>query len=50
MIKGIDIREYSSIIECVKHNPQLSASQINRVLKGKIHKTKGYTFCYKSQD
>lgn len=42
--------EYSSVNECVKSNPNLSASQINRVLKGIIRTHKGYIFKYKDED
>lgn len=41
---GEFIKEYSSINECVKENPQLKSSQINRVIKGIIKSHKGYTF------
>lgn len=41
---GEFIKEYSSINECVKENPQFKASQINRVIKGIIKSHKGYTF------
>lgn len=44
--------KYNNVTECVKQNPKLTASQINRVLKGTIRTHKGYTFKYinNSQD
>jgi hypothetical protein len=42
--------EYSNITECVNNNPNMSASQINRVLKGIIRTHKGYMFKYKDED
>lgn len=45
------IKKYENVSECVKENPDLTASQINRVLKGVIKTHKGYTFEYdNSQD
>lgn len=47
----IVIKKYENITECVKDNPNLTASQINRVLKGVIKTHKGYIFRYdNSQD
>lgn len=43
------IAEYSSVKECVKQNPELSTSQISRVLKGIIKSHKGYIFKVKTQ-
>lgn len=37
---------YNSVNECVEQNPNLKASQINRVLKKVINTHKGYTFSY----
>lgn len=50
-IKMIDIKTreelvYKSVEDCIKENPQLKASQINRVLKKIINTHKGYTFNY----
>lgn len=42
--------EYDNINECIKNNPDFSASQINRVLSGKIKKHRGYSFKYKDED
>lgn len=42
--------EYSSIDECISNNPQLKASQINRVLNKVIKTHLGYTFKYKDED
>lgn len=47
---GNIIKEYSSVLECVKENPDLSTSQINRVLKKIIKSHKGYCFKYKDED
>lgn len=45
------IKKYENITECIKDNPNLKASQINRVLKGVIKTHKGYIFRYDdSQD
>lgn len=51
MIDGDKEIKYNNVSECVKENPGLSASQINRVLKKIIRSHKGYTFKYDvSQD
>lgn len=42
--------DYSDVNACVKENPELQASQINRVLKGIIKSHKGYIFKYKDKD
>lgn len=48
---GAVIKKYKSVSECIKENPKLVSSQINRVLKGVIKTHKGYTFEYdNSQD
>lgn len=49
--KGTVIKKYESVTDCVKENPNLTSSQINRVLKGVIKTHKGYIFKYDdSQD
>lgn len=48
---GTVIKKFESVSECVKEYTNLTASQINRVLKGVIKSHKGYTFKYDdSQD
>lgn len=42
--------EYNCINDCIKENPQLSSSQINRVLNGVIKSHKGFVFEYKDKD
>lgn len=49
-VKTKECTEYNNVSECVKNNPNFSASQINRVLKGIIRTHKGYTFKYKDED
>ena len=49
-VKTNECTEYSNVTECVKNNPDFSASQVNRVLKGIIRTHKGYTFKYKDED
>ena len=44
------IKEYESINECIKENPELSSSQINRVLRHTIKSHKGFIFKYKDED
>lgn len=44
------IKEYNCVNECVKENPNLSASQINRVLNKIIKSHKGFVFTYKDED
>lgn len=44
------IKEFNCVNDCVKENPSLSASQINRVLKKIIKSHKGYVFTYKDED
>lgn len=44
------IKEYDCVNDCVKENPNLSASQINRVLNKIIRTHKGYIFTYKDED
>lgn len=47
---GNIIKEYDSVKKCVEDNPELSTSQISRVLKGIIKSHKGYVFKYKDDD
>ena len=47
---GTVIKEYDSVQQCVDNNPELKASQINRVLKGIIKSHMGFTFKYKNED
>ena len=44
------IKEYDCVNDCIKENPNLSASQINRVLSNIIKTHKGYKFRYKDDD
>lgn len=44
------IKEYNSVNECIKENPDLSSSQINRVLRHVIKSHKGFVFKYKDED
>jgi hypothetical protein len=44
------IGEYDSIRTCVKQNPQLKGSEINRVLKGILKSHRGFVFKYKDED
>lgn len=44
------IKEYNCVNDCVKENPSLSASQINRVLNKIIKTHKGFIFTYKDED
>lgn len=44
------IKEFNCVNDCVKENPSLSASQINRVLSKIIRTHKGYIFTYKDED
>lgn len=48
--EGNLIKEYESINSCIKENPELSSSQINRVIQGIIKSHKGYIFKYKDED
>lgn len=48
--KGV-FKHYSNVRECVKDNPELKTSEINRVLKGKFKSHRGWHFKYDdSQD
>lgn len=44
------VKEYDCIYDCIKENPNLKSSEINRVLKGKYKTHKGYSFKYKDED
>ena len=44
------LKEFNCVNDCVKENPSLSASQINRVLNKIIKSHKGYIFTYKDED
>lgn len=44
------VEKFESIDECVLKYPNLSKSQINRVLKGIIRSHRGYIFKYKDKD
>lgn len=44
------IKAYKSVDACVKDNPQLKVSQINRVLSNIIKSHKGYIFKYQDED
>lgn len=44
------IKEFESVNNCIKENPNLQMSQINRVLKGIIKSHKGFVFKYKDSD
>lgn len=44
------IANYDCVSDCVKNNPELKTSQINRVLRGIIKSHKGYIFKYQDED
>lgn len=44
------IKEFDCVKQCVSEYPQLSSSQINRVLNNTIKSHKGYIFRYKDED
>lgn len=44
------IKEFDCVKQCVSEYPELSVSQINRVLNKTIKSHKGYTFRYKDDD
>ena len=48
--QGNLIKEFESINACIKENPDLSSSQINRVLRNIIKSHKGFIFKYKDED
>lgn len=47
---GNIIKEFDCVKQCVSEYPNLSASQINRVLNNTIKSHKGYVFRYKDDD
>lgn len=47
---GNKIKEFDCVKQCISEYPELSASQINRVLNNTIKSHKGYTFRYKDED
>ena len=47
---GKIIKKFDSVKQCVNEYPELSASQINRVLNKTIKSHKGYTFKYQDDD
>jgi hypothetical protein len=44
------IKEFDSVKQCITEYNDLSASQINRVLRNTIKSHKGYIFRYKDKD
>ena len=44
------IKKFDCVKQCVNEYPELSASQINRVLNKTIKSHKGYTFKYQDDD
>lgn len=48
--EGNLIKEYACVKDCCKENHELTASQVNRVLKGIIRSHKGFVFKYKDED
>lgn len=47
---GKFIKDFESVNECIKEYPELSSSQINRVLTNVIKSHKGFVFKYKDED
>lgn len=47
---GNIIKKFDCVKQCVEEYPELSASQINRVLNNTIKSHKGYTFKYQDDD
>ena len=47
---GKIIKKFDSVKQCINEYPELSASQINRVLSKTIKSHKGYTFKYQDDD
>ena len=47
---GKIIKKFDCVKQCVNEYPELSASQINRVLNKTIKSHKGYTFKYQDDD
>ncbi len=48
--QGNIIKEFDCVNQCINEYPDLSASQVNRVLNNTIRSHKGYTFKYKDED
>ena len=48
--QGNVIKEFDCVKQCISEYPELSASQVNRVLNNTIKSHKGYTFRYKDED
>ena len=48
--ESLEEKLYNSVSDCIKENPDLSASQINRVLKKIIKSHKGFIFKYQDED
>lgn len=48
--QGNIIKEFNCVKQCISEYPELSASQVNRVLNNIIKSHKGYTFRYKDED
>lgn len=46
----LEQQEFDCVQDCISKNPDLKASQINRVLAGVIKSHKGYIFKYKDED
>lgn len=45
--QGNLIKNFDCINDCIKEYPELSSSQINRVIQGIIKSHKGYIFKYR---
>ena len=50
MFNEITTIKYKCVLDCVKENPELKTSQINRVLTGVIKSHKGWSFKYQDED
>lgn len=48
--QGNVIKEFDCVKQCISEYPELSTSQVNRVLNNTIKSHKGYTFRYKDED
>ena len=48
--QGNVIKEFDCVKQCISEYPELSATQVNRVLNNTIKSHKGYTFRYKDED
>lgn len=47
---GKVVKKFDCVKQCINEYPELSASQINRVLNKTIKSHKGYTFKYQDDD